>query len=154
MWLPPDVSRASIRRPGRTGFNEVGSQLPVMVTRSLVRRSFPSLRSSLQGDGPNCRQWEVWRKSWGSSYVEKILGAGTQSFPLPCGDHPHAVCTGKGRGSGHVFLLRCGSLHWVSVTAYIVSALCGPWILNSGSDSSALFLITHVDKESQKSEED
>lgn len=53
-----------------------------------------------------------------------------------------------------MFLLRCGSLHCVSVTAYIVSALCGPWILNSGSDSFALFLIMHVEKESQKSEED
>lgn len=79
---------------------------------------------------------------------KKILRAGTQSFPLSCRDHPHAVCTGMGKGNGHVFLLRCGSLNCVSVTAYIVSASCGPWILNSGSDSFALFLITQVKKES------
>ena len=46
-------------------------RLPTVVTRDLVRRSVPSLRSSLPGDGQSCRQWEVWRKIWGSSYVEK-----------------------------------------------------------------------------------
>lgn len=107
LWLPPDMSRASIRRPGWTGLNEVVNQLPAMVTQSLVR-SFPSLSSSLQGDGPKCRQWEVWRKIWGSSYVEKILGAGTQSFPLPCGDHPQAVCTEKGGEAAMCFYLGVG----------------------------------------------
>lgn len=71
----------------------------------------------------------------GSSYVEKLLGTGTQSFTLPCGDHPRVLCAGVGKGGGHVFLLRCGSLICVSVTAYIVSASRGPWMLNSGSDS-------------------
>lgn len=142
------MSRASTRRPGWTRFNEVLSWLPMVITRGLVRKSFPSLKSFLQSDGPNCWQWEVWRKIWGSSCVEKILRAGTQSFPLSCRDHPHAVWTGTGKGNGHVFLLRCGSLNCVSVTAYIVSASYGPWILNSGSDSLALFLITQVKKES------
>lgn len=56
--------------------------------------------------------------------------------------------TGMGRGSDHVFLLRCESFNCVSVTAYIVLAPRGPRILNSGSDSSVLVLIMQVEKES------
>lgn len=61
---------------------------------------------------------------------------------------------GWGGGSDHVFLLRCGSLNCVSVTAYIVAAPRSPRILNGGSDSFTLVLIIQVEKESQELEED
>lgn len=47
-----------------------------------------------------------------------------------------------------MFLLRCGSLSCVSVTAYIVLAPYSPRILNSGSDSFILALIMQVENES------
>lgn len=98
----------------------------------------------MQGDGPNCRQWEVWRKVWDSSYVEKSSEQVPDLFHFPAG----TTHTGMGRGRDHVFLLRCRSLNCVSVTAYIVSAPRSPWILNSGSDSFALLLIMQVANES------
>ena len=42
--------------------------------------------------------------------------------------------------------LRLGALNCASVTAYVVSVPCGPGVLNGGSDSFALFLITQVEK--------
>lgn len=95
-------------------------------------------------------QWEVWRKVWDPSYVEKSSGQVHDLFHFPAG----TTHTGMGRRRDHVFLLRCGSLNCVSVTAYIVSAPRGPWILNSGSDSFALLLIMQVANESTQSEED
>lgn len=57
----------------------------------------------------------MWKKS--SEQVHNLFHFLVGTTHICC-----ALGAGVERGGGHVFLLRCGSLICVSVTAYIVSA--------------------------------